>query len=160
MNWVLGILSLLLIALIGYFLNTKTREVAEPEKLPYKLNPRFFTKSEYAFYQELKKQVGDRYEIFPKVRLADFIDVDIDKYKNRSEWQKYWNKIRSKHVDFLLCDKATLKPLEVIEVNGPSHETPTVQDRDTFVKNLYSAIGIELKVVLVGESFLEAVREN
>jgi hypothetical protein len=33
----------------------------------------------------LKKQVGDRYEIFPKVRLADFIDIDVDKYKDKME---------------------------------------------------------------------------
>ncbi len=158
MKWIVVIF---LIIIILFFLYTqKKKTLIEPEeKFPYKLHLRFFTKSEYAFYKELQKQVGDKYAIFSKVRLADFIDVDIDKYKNRSEWQIYWNKIKSKHVDFLLCDPETLKPMVAVELNGKSHQTEKVKERDEFVSRMYESVNLRFVTNHVGEDFTTTIEK-
>lgn len=161
MNWTVGIVSLLLIAVIGYLLNEWVFKGGKNKEyhLPYKLNPRFFTRSEFALYKELKKQVGDKYEIFPKVRLADFIEVDVDKNKDRSRWYIYWNKIKSKHIDFLLCDTQTLEPKVAIELNGKSHKTEHMGQRDEFVSKVYEKINLKFFVIEVGQSFSTSVDE-
>lgn len=160
MNWVVGIFSLFLIAMIGYFLKGwLLKKPKTKEDLPYKLNPRFFTKSEFAFYQELKKQVGDRYAIFPKVRLADFIEVDVDKYKDKSRWYAYWNKIKSKHLDFLLCDPETLRPVVAVELNGRSHESEKMKQRDAFIAKLYESTSLKFVTVQTTENFSISIQD-
>lgn len=123
----------------------------------YKLKPYFFSRTEQAFYLELHKQMRDKYAIFSKVRIPDFIDVDVDKYRDKGRWQSHWNRIKSKHVDFLLCDLATLKPLIAIEVNGKSHNSEKMIARDEFVGKVYEAAGIKFVTVKVGENYAEKI---
>src|SRR5690606_12101418 len=108
-----------------------------------KLKPYFFSRTEQALYLELRKQLRDTYAIFSKVRIPDFIDVDVDKYRDKSRWQSHWNRIKAKHVDFLLCDPVSLKPLIAIEVNGKSHDTEKMVARDEFVRKMYETVGIK-----------------
>lgn len=123
------------------------------EFLPYSLKKYFFTRSESVFYRELKEQLGNRYDIFPKVRIIDFVDV-IPGAPNYSSWR---NKIWSKHVDFLLCEKETHTPVIAIEVNGGSHNTAKAIARDAFVADIYETVDIKFVVVSVGSSFAEEI---
>ena len=136
-----------------WYLEGKGEVKEKLDEYPYKLKPYFFSRSEQALYQELRRQVGDRYAIFAQVRLADFIEVDVNKYQNRSKWQSYWNKIRSKHVDFLLCDPVTLKPQVAIELNGKSHNSDKMIARDKFVEVMYKTVGIKFITIRSGEKF-------
>jgi hypothetical protein len=131
----------------------------EREEFYYKMKPYFFTRSEQAFYAELRKQAGERYAIFSKVRIPDFIEVDVNKYKDRSRWQTFWNKIKSKHVDFLLCDPVTLRPQIAIEVNGKSHDTEKMITTDSFVGKVYESAGIKFLTFHVGENYSDKIRE-
>lgn len=96
------------------------------EKLPYELNETILTERERAFYRILKP-IADSLElqICPKVRMADIVSIK----KGTRDWQKWFNKIRSKHVDFLLCDY-DMNIVLMIELDDRSHETERAKKND------------------------------
>ncbi len=96
------------------------------EKLPYIMNETILTQRERAFYRILKP-VADKLElqICPKVRVADIVSIK----KGTKDWQKWFNKIKSKHVDFLLCDY-DMNIVLLIELDDRSHETERAQKND------------------------------
>jgi len=81
----------------------------------------------------------DRIHIFPKVRLADIIQVDN---KLTTDKDYLW-KITNKHVDFLLCRKSDMGIICVVELDDYTHETQEAQDRDIFVMSALYAAGIK-----------------
>lgn len=54
------------------------------------------------------------------------------------------NRIDRKHVDFLLCDRDTLRPLAGIELDDASHRQARRQERDRFVESVFRAVGLPL----------------
>ena len=139
-------------AAAGVFLllkNIDTKEVAK-EVLPYQAKKFFFTKSEQQFFRILNESIDpQRFTIFTKVRLADFVEVKIRK----EESQKWWNKIRSKHVDFLVWDIVNSSIALAVEVDGRSHESERMIISDAFKNELYETVGIPLYRVRVGSDF-------
>lgn len=86
--------------------------------------------------------------LHPKVRLEEYIGV-IDK----DEKEKYRNYIKSRHIDFLICDY-NLEIKAAVELDGPSHrEDPKTKEIDAFKDNLFKAIGLDLYRVCVGTDF-------
>lgn len=123
---------------------------SEEEPLPYKAKQYLFSRSEHEFLRILHEQIDtNRYLVFPKVRLADFITVTA----RGKEYQGWWNKIRSKHVDFLIWDVQNNKIALAIEIDGKSHNSEKMQVRDEFIDKLYKRVGISLKRVVVGADF-------
>jgi len=127
-------------------INTKTQE-----KLPYRVIPYFFNKSEQAFFLELKKQLPDEYHIFSKVRIIDFIEPTD---RTTARWK---NKIISKHVDFLVCDQQ-LKPIVAIEVDGKSHRSARRRERDEFLNKVFKDVDLRLERISVGADFSEMIQ--
>ena len=71
----------------------------------------------------LQQAVGERVAMCAKVRLADVFFV-----AGPNENAAARNRIAAKHVDFLLCDPATMRPLAGIELDDASHARPDRQD--------------------------------
>ena len=67
--------------------------------------------------------------VFTKIRLADLVYMP----KGTANRQTHFNRIQSKHVDFVLCPRDKLSPVLVIELDDASHEEEARRDRDTFV---------------------------
>lgn len=65
--------------------------------------------------------------IISKIRLADLIESN-----NKYSYSDF-NKIKSKHIDFAFCDKHTLMPLLLIELDDNSHNQYERRQRDDFV---------------------------
>lgn len=106
------------------------------------------TKSEYAFYTILEDKCDYADLIIcPKVRLEDFINV-----RNIREKQSYRGRIKSRHVDFLICDRQ-MNPLCGIELDDSSHNSWKAQKADNFKNELYRAIGLTLYRVQTGSNF-------
>lgn len=125
------------------------------EKLPYRAKKYFFSRSEQEFFRVLNESIDQsRYVVFPKVRLADFVEVTA---RGREYW-KWWNKIKSKHIDFLVWDIKEQKIALAIELDGKSHKSEKMQRRDEFVEKMYEKIGIRLERVYVGSDFLTEVK--
>jgi hypothetical protein len=150
---VLGVVILVLVVGVIFILPLlKAMEENETveEKLPFQLKKYFFTKSEQEFFRLLEQQIDHaRFTIFPKVRLADFVETTADK----EEWQANWNKIKSKHVDFLVYDIIKGSIAVAIELDGNSHTSERAQKNDDFKNRLYLTLGLELVRVKVGSDF-------
>ena len=76
-------------------------DIASTDEPRYELWPSVLTPREREFFKLLLDVVGDRYQIFVKVRLGD-----IFKLGNEPQNRKFHsNQIQCKHFDFLLCEK-------------------------------------------------------
>ena len=122
--------------------NFETEKIEAQEKAIDKSEYKFyrkkylFTKNEYYFYKQLREIAETKKLIvFAKVRLADFVEVT-----NKKEYMKYFAKIRSKHVDFLLLNKDTLNIVVAIELDDGSHN----ENKDEFKNKLFEQIKINL----------------
>lgn len=105
----------------------------------YKKNE-LLTPAEKDFFKILI-QAASAYYIFPKVRMADFIKVEA---LTPQEWGKAFSKIKAKHIDFLLADKSTLEPVLAIELDDKTHQRPDRQQRDVFVDQTLTKIGLPI----------------
>lgn len=120
---------------------------ASPDSLPYRLRgDALLTQGELAFYQVLRAAVGNAYTICPKIRLADIIET-------RPFSQAYHNKIDRKHVDFLLCDPFTLRPVAGIELDDSSHQKASAQKRDADKDAAFRASGLPLIRITARSSY-------
>ena len=99
--------------------------------------------SEQALYINLQKTLANDFIVLSKVRIEEFIFAS---YKKRNE-------IKSRHVDFLICDIRTTEPLLAIELDGLSHLSPVMVDRDQFVDELYNSVGLPFIHVLKDDNF-------
>jgi hypothetical protein len=117
----------------------------KPEKaqdeFPYALRDDFLTPAEQSFCQVLRAVVADRFLVCPKVALGDlFFAKTGDPRQNRI----FLNRIDRKHVDFLLCEPTSLRPVVGIELDDKSHERPDRQERDQFVDGVFLAAKLPL----------------
>ncbi len=84
--------------------------------------------------------------------LGDLFSVP--KGDDASRWRIYTNKIDRKHVDFLLCDSATMQPLVGIELDDSSHQRPDRQARDLFVDGVFAAAQLPLLHIPVKRGYV------
>lgn len=108
---------------------------------PYHLRDHFLSPAEHSFYLVLKQAVADWALVCPKVSLGDVFYV---RSSDASLFRTYTNRIDRKHVDFLLCDPKTLKPMAGIELDDKSHRREDRQERDQFVEHVFAAAQLPL----------------
>jgi hypothetical protein len=106
------------------------------------------TNAEANFFHVLHNMTRDSLIVFPHVALRDLISV-VD----GSEYFTYYNKIKQKQVDFVLCDPKTLRPIFAIELDDSSHQRPDRITRDEFVDKVFSVSKIPLVRVPVSYSY-------
>lgn len=98
----------------------------------------------------LRTVVDGRMQICPKVGLGDLFFAETgDRQKNRA----FTNRIDRKHVDFVLCDPQTLRPLVAVELDDRSHEREDRQKRDALVEGVFAAAGLPLVRVPVRSAY-------
>lgn len=95
-----------------------------PKSVPVRIRRSFFSRAEEAFYHELLKVLELRPEhLYCKPRLDDIFEPN----GNMTQGEK--NRLRNKHVDFLITDQH-YRPLFGIELDGDSHNTPQQEHND------------------------------
>ena len=133
-------------SLIG---QNKTKKKNNVEYVPPKISTNEFylpyrkklllTKTEYYFYKQLKIQCDlNDILICPKIRLEDLAEVTT-----KQDYMRYRGYIKSRHVDFILCDK-NLNILCAIELDDNSHNNIDRMQVDNFKNNFFRTIGIPL----------------
>ncbi len=126
----------------------ETTETETKIEFPYK-KKNLFTKSEFRFFMMLKTAAqSENILVCPKVRLEDFIQTT-----SIEEKMKYRGYIRSRHVDFLLCDAKTMRILAAIELDDETHYNAKSQKTDSFKNNLFNAVEIPLMRIKPGSDF-------
>ena len=108
----------------------------------YRRKPYLLSKAERSFYGVLTQAMGDKALIFSKVRVADLLTPQ--KGLNRSNWQRAFNQISAKHVDFLLCDPKDCAVKLAIELDDASHGSTKRQKRDAFLEQACESAGLPL----------------
>lgn len=158
-------LIILLAVLMGFVMSKKRafEELASKDFSldDYKLKERIMSDSEMGFYINLKKSLEDKFIVLSKVRIEDFIKV-AESGMPFGEKESLRNRIKSRHVDFLICDRETTKPLLAIELDGSSHKNSKRVERDKFVNELCESVNLPIEHVHVGDDFKEksaALRE-
>lgn len=122
---------------------------ATGEALRYGTRDRVLSNAEYVFYATLQAALHvlntenseRRLTLFASVRLAEVLTVS-ESPANRSAWQRAFNRIASKQVDFVVCDEQTTRPLVVIELDDSSHQRSDRAKRDEFVDRACSAANL------------------
>lgn len=96
------------------------------------------TRNEYYFYTKLIP-IADKYnlQILAKVRLADLVEIKSN--LNYANSNVYFNKIKSKHIDFVLVDN--MKVVMLIELDDSSHQYQNRMERDIFVDDVVQRCG-------------------
>ena len=126
--------------------NVKKKKEHEKEEIR-KANPDFpyikasvMTDAEKQLYHFMSNNLCqiEKLAIFPKVRLADIINLDIRITQDKNALYK----ICYKHVDFLICHKDTLDTICVIELDDYTHESKEAKDRDMFIMQALDVAGI------------------
>ena len=137
------IIFIIIIAL-ALFLKNRLEENNEDNdfnSINYKKKQYFFSYHELELYKFLnnllKSQYGEKYDIFPKVRLADIFEP--------ADWKKWISKIWSKHVDFLIVDcQNHANPVLAIELNWESHNSYIQAKSDKFKNEIFGELWLKL----------------
>lgn len=128
---------------------------AEPEQhpalvetFPYRVRDDFLSPAELSFYHVLSSVIAPKAVVLTKVGLSDIFFVTRP-HENRSAS----NRIAQKHVDFLLCEPQTMRPLVGIELDDASHRRADRRERDAFVNQVFEAADLKLLHVQVQRTY-------
>lgn len=125
--------------------STATTYQARPysyrERLPYTKADRLLTQTEESFFETLS-QVANKMNLllFAKVRMEDLVRVPVYTV-NRCGWR---NRVKSCHVDFVLCNRETTRPLLGIELDDWTHEQPLKIEKDQMVNQIFKDASLSL----------------
>ena len=142
-----------IIARILDFLSDRDGKSPSPVEFPYLVRDDFLSLAEQNFYLVLKLAVSDWALICPKVALGDLFYA---KASDPSQYRTLTNRIDRKHVDFLVCDPKTVKPLVGVELDDKSHRRADRQERDEFVQQVFTAAKLPLVRIPVRPSYAVA----
>lgn len=148
MNYIIAIAILVIALVLKETVLQKEKQMdaakrTNPDYYPYE-KKMLLTKTEYAFYKILKQKCDEHdLLICPKVRMEDFVSVT-----DKKQTMKYRGYIKSRHIDFMLCDK-NLHIVAGVELDDNSHNTKNAIETDHFKDQVFKKIGIPLHRVKV-----------
>ena len=112
------------------------------EQYRYALKDSIMSAPERELYVRLQAAAGREFEVFPQIALAAIIDkVNFGSYRNEL----------FRIVDFVLCDRRTLKPKLIVELNDASHKRADRIARDEKVACIAARAGINVLTVTLDE---------
>lgn len=142
---ILVIIIFILVYLNTKNINNKSNNIDDnkiDKDMPY-VKKYLLTKNEWSFYKKIKPICDkNNLHIISKVRLADI--VEVKKGLNNKEWHKYFNKIKNKHIDFILCNPENLAIIAIVELDDKSHERKDRIESDNFKNKLFENVGYKL----------------
>ena len=124
----------------------------QPEQtadFPFDRRKFLLTQAERSLFGVLEQAVQADYYIFTKVRVADLLSVK----KGTEKRQGHQNRVTSKHIDFVLCDRTAISPVLAIELDDSSHEAAERQARDLFLDGAFAAAELPLLHVKARRSY-------
>lgn len=119
---------------------TPARAQTEVRFTPYLRRPQLLNAAEQRFHFRLVQALDGLYAIYPKVRLADVIEVRGDAI----EFQAAWSRIAAKHVDFLIAVPETYQPLLVIELESDEAFGGDGQPKDDWLERALLFAGMPI----------------
>ena len=127
--------------------DTPPSEIVRNEVADYRPKGSLFTDAEGRFLRVLDEAVGVDHRVFAKVRVADLLAVG--RVDDNAAWQRAFNQISAKHVDFVVCARDTLRIVAAVELDDRSHDAPDRQRRDAFLERAFAVADVRLARVPV-----------
>ncbi|GEP43186.1 DUF2726 domain-containing protein [Brevifollis gellanilyticus] len=140
-----GCLSLLTFGLLG----RREPAISNTTEFPYGLRDDFLSAAEISLYHVLRNTLAADVTIVIKPRLSDILFVRQPHINKAAR-----NRIDRKHVDFLLCETATMKPRLVVELDDSSHQRKDRRDRDEFVDEALKAARLPILHVRAAKGYV------
>lgn len=138
---------------------------AKPKELPYYGKKHFLSRGELVFYKTLKSVLGVKAEIMCHVRMADVIQVK----PGTKNFYRYFGRIQSRHLDFVVVKPGTLEIIIAIELDDKSHKSEKAIQADKFKDEAFKVAKIPLLRVKAKKEYkgeelkrqmIEAVKNN
>src|SRR2546426_3555230 len=138
----LAVLLLIVIVVIAVPILSKNSKRKDRSFAIYRYGRKdfFMNRAEHEFFDVLIEVVGHGYYVFPQVHLSTILEHRI----KGQDWRAAFRRINGKSVDFVICDKAYIKPLLAIELDGRSHEVESVRQRDADVEHIFERAELRL----------------
>lgn len=95
---------------------------------PYQKHAHLFSADDRVFFQALKSAMGDEYEIFGKIRVADI--VLTKKSKTQRDSRRAFNPLAGRLFDFVLCDKKTLAVVCAVQLHDKTNPARKTEQDD------------------------------
>ena len=137
--------------LVGVLKVVLAREKTGESDFPYDAISFLFTPAERSFLGVIEQALDPSYRVFGKVRIADVMKVR--KGGSRSNWQKAFNRIRTKHFDFVICRSSDCSIVLAIELDDKSHRATRRMERDDFVRKAAEAAELPLLQIPCRKSY-------
>lgn len=148
MEWWVVLVPLILIGLITLLIQNFKSTPTNPtyERIPYLLTP-----AERSFYEVLKLATSPDFKVFSKVRIADILKPTTG--ISRKNYMRAFNRISSKHFDFVLCKSDDLSIAVVVELDDSSHKKDRAKRRDNFVNRACIDAGLPIARFVAKQSY-------
>jgi len=117
-----------------------SRNTGRSAKHPYQKQIALFSPDDRVFYDALKEAVGDEYEIFGKIRVADI--VLPKKGSSRSDARLAFSPIAGRHFDFVLCDHHNLSVTCAIQLRDKTNPARQTEDQNQAIKTVCESVGL------------------
>ena len=143
MEWIIPFVVVLVIFVM--ITKKRVRAASKPADNEHRYRQRktLFTAAERSFLGVLDSIIDPtQHRIFGKDHVADLIEPEPN--RNRSQWQKAFNRISAKHFDFVICNADDLTPLCAIELDDASHKQNSRAQRDELLKAVCEQAGLSL----------------
>ena len=112
---ILFFIAIAVVAIVVYNSKGGNLGVGSPKGSQYKYQAKeyFMTKSESEFFRMLDQAIGGKYYIFPQAHLSAILNHKVP----GQNWKYAFRHINGKSVDYVLCNKQTLKTVYAIELD-------------------------------------------
>lgn len=117
---------------------------------PYVRRAGLFSEAEARFVRVLR-DAAPGLDVFGKVRLEDVIVVQ--RGLSQQDRQSARNRIKSRHLDFVLVDPASTRVLLAVELDDASHASERARKADAFKNKALAAAGVPLLRVRASASY-------
>ena len=131
----------------------KISELETRKDLYYAAKRHLNSEQEQKFYYILNVIGRDKYDVVPKVRVADLIQVRGSQYEKDQDWWLAFRPLSQRHVDFVITKARTSKIVCAVELDSPDHQTDRVKKRDAFLDYVFKEAGIPLHRVMIQDYY-------
>lgn len=118
-------------------LNARGNGTSPAKALEFARRTPFLRQDEIHLYMRLSAALKGAH-VFPQVAMSAFV-------QHRGKSQAARNIFAQKYVDYLVCERNTMRPLYVIELDGASHRGAGAQKRDRQKNEVLASAGIPIK---------------
>jgi hypothetical protein len=142
MYWLLPVFVLIAVLVVAGILRKRWPARTLSAEPLYTTHNTLVSPAERALLGVLDLAAAEHYRVFAKVRVADLLAPRSG--LPQAERNRAFNRIQSKHVDFVICDRETLSIVCAVELDDASHRRTRRRQRDEFLASAFEAAGLPL----------------